>query len=135
MAAATEDRKTSVKRGSLHYHELAADAVVYTGTLVGADANGYAETADAGSAAVLGLATETLSNLNGANGDLGVNVERVRVYLENDGTNPVLQEHVGQQAVVVDNQTVGAPGGAGANAGRIESVDANGVWIDLADLA
>ena len=135
MAAATEDRNTSKRLGDLFSYLVGADEVIPAGVIVGADANGFAENAVAGSASVLGRSEEAVTNLDGANGDQTIEVLKGRFLFENDGVNPVVQADVGQQATLVDNQTVATPGGAGPNAGRIESVSTAGVWVDMRDIA
>lgn len=127
----TQDRNTATKGGDLYSFPVAATEVIPLGTLVGGNASGYAEDASAASLVILGLAQERVDNGAGANGDADVTVRRCRVFLANSSTAPVTQAHVGQVAHAEDNETVAAPGSAGPAAGVIESVDTNGVWINL----
>lgn len=135
MAAATADRNTQRREGDLFSYPVAADAVIPAGVIVGLNAGGFAGSAVEASVGVLGRSEEAVNNTGGANGAINIEVRKGRFLFENDTVAPVTQAHVGQQAALLDNQTVAAPGGDGPNAGRIEAVSAGGVWVDTRDIS
>jgi hypothetical protein len=133
MPALTQDRNTPMKDGELIPFAVAAAAKIYAGSLVVANANGYAAP---GSAAVgltaLGRAEEQVDNTAGANGAKSVNVRRGKAFkFTNHGADLVTQAEVGKTCYIVDDQTVAKTDGTATRsaAGKVLAVEADGVWV------
>ena len=131
MTAATEARNT-VQFGTGPFpvtlnFPVAEDAVIYEGTLVAINADGYAVPASADSTlTVVGVAATsygTVDNTGGADGDLTVNVFQGVFWLANG--NSLTLANVGDTVYVVDDQTVSgsSSGGARPIAGSVYKVD------------
>ena len=132
MAATTSDRNTP-KRDRLYLHLGVNGAEkIPTGVLVARDATGYAvNAADAVGVKVLGRSNAEADNTDGADGDIGIEIERGVFLFGNDVTNPVTIASIGENCFVKDNQTVDSDGGINVVvAGRVHDVTAEGVWVD-----
>lgn len=126
MTALVKGRNTVSRTGRLYDVPLAALAVIMMGSLVCLDATGNAVpgTNTAGLKA-RGRAEEFADNTGGAAGDTSVNILEGEYFWENDGS--IDRTHIGSQAKIIDDQTVGAAGAS--DAGVITDVDDNGVWV------
>lgn len=134
MAALTADRNTPYKDGELVPVPVAANAKIYAGSMVVANANGYAAP---GSAALnliyLGRAEESVDNTGGANGAKTVLVRRKKAFKwANLGADAVVQADMFKTCYIADDQTVAKTDGAGARsaAGKVVGLDADGVWVE-----
>ncbi|MDW7643445.1 MAG: hypothetical protein SCI25_00220 [Desulfuromonadales bacterium] len=133
--ALSADRNTPMKDGELIAVPVAATAKIYAGSLVVANATGYAAP---GSTALnltaLGRAEEYKDNSAGADGALTVLVRRGKAFkFANDGVAPVTQAAVGKTCYIVDDETVAATDGTGTRsaAGTVIAVDSDGVWVEI----
>lgn len=133
MTAAIQDRNTPYKDGELIAFPLAAAARIFAGTIVVANAAGFAAPGStAGGLAYLGRAEESVDNRTGANGETTVQVRRGKAFkFLNSAADPVGQASVGRVAYILDDQTVAATNGANTRsaAGIVLGVDPDGVWI------
>jgi hypothetical protein len=114
---------------------LAADAVAYLGALICRDS------ADAGlgtpgkvstTLRPIGVAQEHVDNSGGADGAVSVRVRRGTWRFKNSAAgDAITAADVGATAYVVDDETVAKTNGTNTRsaAGRIEDVDAAGVWV------
>jgi hypothetical protein len=133
MALST-DRRVAMQGGNTPPPlPVAAAAVIHANALICVNTSGYAvpatTTADF---LTMGVALTAADNTGGANGAISVAYQRrVSLWMKNLVGTPVLLAHVGQQALVHDDETVKAPG-AGVAAGKILAVDATqGVLIEV----
>lgn len=130
MAAATQPIETPEKSGSTNRYKIAASTVIYKGIMVALNAAGFAiPAADTASTKVVGIADETVDNSGGAAGDASVLVKKGAFKLKNSESNAVAQANVHANCVVADNQTVSMDTTNDIVAGRVESVEADGVWV------
>ncbi|WP_338508485.1 hypothetical protein [Pseudomonas poae] len=128
----TQDRNTPMKDTEVLAVPVAANVLIYAGSLVVASATGFAAP---GSTALglsyLGRAEESVDNRGGAAGAAQVEVRHGKAFLwANDGT--VTQAHLFKPAYIVDDETVAAGDASGTRsaAGRIVGVDVDGVWVE-----
>lgn len=130
--ALTKDRNTPVRPGDMYNHPVAAGAVIYAGGIVCLNA---ARDAVPGSVSAtllaVGRAEEAVDNTGGAAGDQSVNARPGVFRFENDGS--IARADIGGNAYIVDDETVADNDGTGtrSQAGKIEDVDADGVWVKI----
>lgn len=133
MPASTTDRNTPHRDALLIAVAVAAGAVIHGGTMVCADATGFATPgATADDLTYIGMADEAVDNTDGADGDTTVLVRRGRAFKwANHGADPVTQASLMKDCYIVDNQTVAATDGGAtrSKAGKVLAVDADGVWV------
>ena len=132
MAALTQDRNTPRRTGDLLSMGMAANAKIFTGSLVARNATGYA-TPGAVATTLLGMgrASEQVDNTGGADGDKSIEVEKGIFKFANEGTDLVTVADIGNDCYIVDDQTVAKTNGTGTRsvAGKVFGVDADGVWV------
>lgn len=134
--ALSQDRNAPHKNeGDTFAVPLAADAVAYSGALVCRD------TADAGlgkpgaastTLKPIGVALSRVDNTGGADGAISVTVRRGTFRFKNSAAADAIAEaDIGGTAYIVDDETVAKTNGTNTRsaAGRIEDVDATGVWV------
>ena len=131
MAALTEARATASKAVDRKFTlPVAASATIYAGGMVNINSSGYAVAATDSATdtrPAFGLALETVDNSSGSNGDKTVSLQEGIYLLGNDG---LAQANVGGNALIKDDQTVGAANVNGLIAGTvIEYVSASEVWV------
>lgn len=132
MAALTNDRVTQKKQPGLKSYPVLASTVIYAGSLVAIQANGFAvPAADAANLRVVGVASARADNSAGANGAISVNVEAP--VIARFAASSITQAMVGQMMYVVDDQTVDdAIGTNGVKAGRlVEFISTTEGWIKV----
>lgn len=130
-AVATAERDTEKRAGEFLTLPLAADTVIYGGTLVAKDANGrLVPASDTAGLRVIGRAAATVDNTDGSAGDLDGTVELGVFFFDNSETNAVDAADVGTMAEVEDDQTVADDSTNHVAAGRVVEVTAEGVWVD-----
>lgn len=131
--SATQDRNTPYKEGVLIAALVAAATRIYAGTIVVANAAGYAVPGSTATGlAYLGRAEEAVDNSAGVDGGQVVTVRRGQAFkFANSGTDAVTQASFGRLAYIVDDQTVAATSGTNTRsaAGIVVGIDADGVWI------
>jgi hypothetical protein len=131
--AATADRTTPTRHPEaarlVVSYPVAADAVIYKGTLVALVAGYATPAADASGAIVVGVAEEARDNTDGEDGDIRVLVGSGNAY--RFAGSSIVAADVGKTAYVSDDQTVqDAAGTHGIVAGVIEELEsANVVWV------
>ena len=133
MSVATIDRAASQKDGKYYSAVPMAAAVnVPAGTVGTVSTAGLAgPSSNATYNRVLGLVERGADNTAGAASALTVDIRRdIAAVFENDVTNPVLVDHIGQTVKWVDNQTCAAPATASLpSGGVIQRVDSAGVLV------
>lgn len=131
MTATTQDRNTSMRDGELFAFQVAAGVRILAGTIVCANAAGFAVPGAATAGLVmLGRAEESVDNTAGADGAAPVLVRRRKAFQwANASADPVVQATVGRPCYVADNQSVTASNTGGVVAGTVIGLDANGVWV------
>lgn len=132
MTALTHDRNTP-RRDALQFSfPVAADAHIFTGAIVVIQPDGYAAPGytDNGLKAV-GIAQETVNNMNGGDGAATVNVRRGCFALKQSDT--ITLADVGSPCYLVDDQTVSMTDDDETRslAGIVRDVDGNGVWVEF----
>jgi hypothetical protein len=106
MAALTKDRATPYRDGIEIEFPVAANSKIYSGSLVCANASGYAvPAADTAGLTFLGVALEQVDNTGGADGVKKVRLRRTGVF-EFDATT-ITQGMVGDAMFAMDDHTMG----------------------------
>lgn len=124
------ERGLFVKDGKMVALPVAAATVIELGNMVAVNATGYlVPAADTTGLTVVGVASETVDNAQGANGDLTARVMRGQSFVFT-GTG-LTQANVGATVYVKDGVTVAASGTNSIAAGKLLALDAEGpqVWI------
>jgi hypothetical protein len=133
MTALTANRYTKFRDGLITAHPVKANARIYKGGLVCADATGYAlPGADVAGQVFLGVALEECDNTGGADGARSVRVQAHGVFCFAK-TGSIAQAQVGAALYIYDDQTV-ALAATTANdiaCGRVEALDGSDVWVRL----
>ena len=133
MTALTADRNTPKKDAELLGFPVAANAKIFAGALVVANATGYAAPGSvATTLTALGRAESFVDNTGGADGAKTVQVSRQKGFkFVNHGADLVTQADIGKSCYIVDDQTVAKTnGGATCSvAGKVLAVEADGVWV------
>lgn len=123
------ERGLFLKDGKLVALPVAAGALIELGNLAAIDtATGYLVTASGGSGlVVVGVASETVDNTQGQDGDVTARILRNQSFLLENFD--LTQADVGQDVYVYDGVTVKT--GPGNVAGKLLAIDAEGpqVWI------
>lgn len=127
------DRNTPMKDGELISVPVATNTTIYAGSLVVANASGYAAPGSvATTLTYLGRAEEQVVNNPGANGAKSVLVRRRKAFKWlNHGADAVVQADLGKTCYIVDDQTVAKTSGTSTRsaAGTVVGVDSDGVWV------
>ena len=134
MPALTGDRDTRRREVGLHDDPVAAGVRIWTGGLTCLDAAGNATPgATALNLTARGRAEHRVDNTAGAAGDKRLKIRAGCFRFDNLGSDPCTRAHIGQDAFIVDDQTVAATDGTGtrSRAGRIADVDSGGVWVEI----
>ena len=128
----TADRNTQMKDGELIAVPIATAKKIFAGSLVAANATGYATPgAVAATLTYLGRAEETVDN-TGADGALSVLVRRGKAFkFANSAADAVTQASMGKVCYIEDDQTVSATSDtlARSAAGKVIGVETDGVWV------
>lgn len=128
----TADRNTAMKDIKLVPVPMAA-AKIYAGSLVAANATGYATPGAASPALTyLGRAEETLDNSAGNAGDKTILVRCGQAFkFGNYASDLVTQAELGKPCYIYDDSQVAKTSGNGARspAGIVVGVEADGVWV------
>lgn len=124
MAAATQARNTSQFAGEYLDLPVKGGVVIYAGTFVALDANGYAApAAKAEGLIAAGRAEITANNRDGTDGDMNVRVARGVFKWDNDATNPVDIADVLKDCYMLDDCTVAALATGSSKAGKVLGID------------
>lgn len=132
--ALSADRNTPMKDGELVSVPMATNIKIYAGSLVAANATGYATPgATATTLTYLGRAEEFKDNTGGADGAKSIMVRRGKAFKwKNSAGDAVTQAELGKTCYIVDDETVSktnAGGNTQSAAGKVVGVDADGVWV------
>lgn len=134
MTALTADRNTHKKDGELIPVPVAANAKIFAGAIVVANATGYgAPGSTATTLTYLGRAERYVDNTGGADGAKTVQVRRKSAFkFANFPTDLVTQADFGKTCYIVDDQTVARTSGGATRsaAGKVVGVEADGVWVE-----
>ncbi len=117
-----------------HERGVAANAVIFQGSMVVIDAAGFIDVAITATTLVgAGLATRAVDNTGGANGDLNCRFRSGVFRFENDVGAPVVAADIGGLAFAVDDNTIAnVAGGTLSSVGTIQQLDADGgVWVAM----
>ena len=133
MASLTADRNTLYKDGEELPFPVAANAVIYAGALVVANAAGYAAPGSAAAGLIaLGRAEEYIGNNPGADGAKVIRVRRKKAFLfANSATDAVVQADTGKPCYIQDDQTVCHTATGKSVAGTVVGLEAAGVWVHI----
>ncbi len=133
MAALTKDRATSYREGVEIDYPVAADTIIFAGSLVCVNSNGYAvPAADTAGYKFIGIAMAQADNKGGGNGDKKVRVRRSGVFEFDAGS--ITQAMVGEAMYVVDDHTFDDAAGATNDIKvgvLVKYVSATTGWIDI----
>ncbi len=134
MVAMTQDRNTPRRDRGLLQLVVAASAVIFAGSIVCVNADGFAVEGDTDPDLIyMGRAEQAVNNTGGADGDVSVLVRTDGAFqFENSATDPVTQASIGMPCWVEDNQTVAATSGTGTRSvcGHVVGIDSEGVWVE-----
>ena len=129
----TADRNTEMKDGELISVPIAANTVIFGGSLVAVNASGYlVPGAVATTLTYLGRAEGYVSNNPGANGAKSVNVRRRKMFKwKNYASDLVVQADLGKTCYIYDDETVAKTNGSATRsaAGTVLAIDSDGVWV------
>lgn len=124
-------RATQLRTGMSRTIAVKAGAMIHQGGIVVAD-GGYARAGIIAAGLIsLGMATETVDNTTGVDGDRNVNIDQGCFLYANSAGDPVSAASLNQPVFIEDDQTVSATDGGGAqsSAGTCFDVDGSGVWV------
>ena len=134
MTALAADRNTPMKDGELIGVPVAANAKIFAGAIVVANATGYAAPGStATTLTYLGRAESSVDNTGGADGAKTVQVRRkVAFKFANLAADLVVQADLGKTCYIADDQTVAKTNGGTTRsaAGKVLGVEADGVWVE-----
>jgi hypothetical protein len=133
MPAATKSRNTMRVEGNKRSLPVAANVILFAGTMVVADASNFANKTSANNLRVVGVTSADVDNRGGAAGAKDVELD-VGVFgpFDNSAASDLIErKDIGGNAWMVDDQTVARTSGSNtrAQAGLIHHVDARGVWV------
>lgn len=132
MAALTAERDTIQRSGAVFNRGVAANAVIYAGALVALNAAGFLVPGSASTTLKAdGRATQTVRG-TAVNGEVTCDVERgVFRYANSAAGDAITRADIGTDCFIVDDDQVAKTNGGATRsiAGRIEDVDAQGVWV------
>jgi hypothetical protein len=134
----TEPRNTDARLAECVALPVAAATKIWKGGLVAIDAAGFAVPAsDTAGLKVIGLATISADNANGANGDAFVETKRGCFLLGNAAAGQAITgAHINGPAYILDDATVGNASTHSVLAGRVHDITEDGdVWVDTAQPA
>lgn len=131
MTALTADRNTPARDGETFEPPVLAATKIHGGSLVVLDSSGWAKPGVTATGLVaLGRAEKYADNSAGANGDITVKVRSgVFRWANSAGGDEITKAEIGDNAYIVDDQTVAKTATGKSVAGRIVDVDAQGVWV------
>lgn len=135
MTALTAERDTVQRAGAKFVRGVAANAVIFKGAQVALNAAGWLVpfTAATGLKAD-GIARQTVTG-TAVNGEVTCEVERGVFRLANSAAaDAITRADIGNDCFAVDDDQVARTNGGGTRSvsGRIEDVDAQGVWVRFA---
>ena len=128
------DRNTPYRETRTIAVPVAANAKIYSGAQVAANATGFATPAAPGvNLSYLGRAEVFIDNTGGADGAHTLIVRRDQQFKwANSITDPVDQSCLGKPCYMVDDQTVAKTNGGNTRSpsGIVMGIDVDGVWVE-----
>jgi len=135
MTAATADRATPQRGACRRSYDMAANKIAYKGTIAVLNASGFAQPGTTATGLkALGVFRSQYDNTGGANGAIDCEADRGIFRFENSTSGDLITiADIGELCYIVDDQTVAKTDGSGARsaAGKIDDVDASGVWVRI----
>ena len=130
--ALTADRNTPMRSGEIIPVPVAASSKIYAGSIVVANASGYAvKGSKATGLTYLGRAEEQVDNSSGSDGDIHVLVRRNRAFKwKNFATSKVTQAEQGKSCYIEDDETVAKASAGRSVIGKVLIVEDDGVWVE-----
>jgi len=131
MANLTSDRDTEFV-DALHRDQapVAAGAKLFNGAAIALTPTGCAIQAGAGKKHFRGIADESVDNSAGGDGDVSIEIITPEAAYWDCATT-LTQADVGKRVWFSDDHTVTETAGNNTYAGRIKSVDQNGILVDM----
>ena|SRR5471030_100076 len=127
------DRNTPYKDSSSIGVPVGANAKIYSGALVAANATGFAVPgATATTLTYLGRAEVYVDNTGGADGAQTVTIRRNKLFKwANSVADPIDQSCLGKVCYIIDDQTVAKTNGTNTRsaAGIVLGIATDGVWV------
>lgn len=134
MVALSKDRPTPYRNGEDYSDPVGAGAKLYAGSLVALNAAGWAvAAATATTLKARGVAQTLVDNTGGANGAKAVPTRAGLYKFVNLAADPITRADIGNDAFIVDDQTVARTNGTStrSTAGKVRDVESDGVWIAI----
>lgn len=135
MAALTAERDTPRRDGVDYEFPVAASSKLFKGGMVMINASSLAvKGAAATGQKCVGIAKETADNSAGSASAINVKVARGVYRFGNSADSDLIAlTDIGADCYIVDDQTVAKTNGSSSRsvAGKIRSVDATGVWVEI----
>ena len=132
MTALTAERDTKQRAGAVFNRGVAANAVIFKGALVALNAAGFLVPGSTATGLKAdGVARETVTG-SAVNGEVTCDVERgVFRFANSASADEITRADIGADCFIVDDDQVAKTNGSSTRsvAGRIEDVDALGVWV------
>lgn len=131
--ALTKGRNTPEAAGDVEEYPVLAGAICHAGGLAVLDGDGYVKPGvTAAGLVAVGRFEKSADNSAGASGAIRVRVKKgVFRWANSAGADEVTIAHVGDNCYVVDDETVAIVATGRSIAGRVEQVDAQGVWVRM----
>ncbi len=135
MVALTAERDTKQRSGAVFSRGVAANAVIFKGAMVALNAAGFLVPFSAATTLKAdGVAQQTVTG-SATNGEVLCEVERgVFRFANSAAGDAITRADIGLDCFGVDDDQVAKTNGGNTRsvAGRIEDVDAQGVWVRFA---
>jgi hypothetical protein len=134
MPLAKERNTIQIGDGLLREVGVKANAVIYAGALVVADAGFAAPGRTALNLVAIGRAEQTINNAGGADGAQRIRVRRGVFGFKNSPTDPIVAADIGKDCYVVDDEIVAKTSGANTRsvAGKVFQIDGDTIFVDFA---
>jgi len=133
MTALAQGRNTPEAAGDIEEYPVLAAAICYEGGIAVLDGDGYCKPGVTATGLIaVGRFERRADNSAGESGDIRAKVKKgVFRFANTAGADEVTIAHVGDNCYVVDDQTVAIVATGRSIAGRVEQVDAQGVWVRM----
>lgn len=134
MTALSAESIREYRKGQTTMRDLAADAVIYRGALVGLNSSGYLVPMSAStSLTCVGVAQETADNTDGDAGDLSVEVQSGCFKFTNSAdADEITRAEIGSACYAQDDDTVAKLATSRSAAGIVYDIDDDGgVWVEV----
>lgn len=130
MTALTTDRATPTRAGLVLADPVAANVLLFAGSLYALDGSGNAVKATAGGTEVRGVVQARLDNTGGLAGAQRVEGRRgVWRFSNSTSTGELTRADIGAACYVADDQTVSKTGTAFA--GTVFDIEDGDVWVEI----